>query len=136
MTSRLAGLWLGAAALAAALGGCGLNVASPDLFVLTRTGQGSTLTLLVNDGGTVKCNGAAARGLPDPQLLQARDLAASLDADVKSHLKPVAGPHSVYRFSVKLQDGTLTFPDTAAAAHKELSQAELFALQVAENTCK
>jgi hypothetical protein len=127
---------LGAGALAGALGACGLNVASPDLFVLTRTGQGSTLTLLVNDGGTVKCNGAAARALPDPQLLQARDLAASLDTDVKSHLNLAAGPRSVYRFSVKLQDGTLTFPDTAAAAHKEFAQAELFALQVSETTCK
>ena len=127
---------MGAAGLAAALAGCGLNVASPDLFVLTRTGQGSRLTLLVNDGGTVKCNGVAARTLPDPLLLQARDLAASLDSDVKSHLKLVARAKSVYRFSVKLPDGTLTFPDTAAASHKELSQAELFTLQMAENTCK
>jgi hypothetical protein len=136
VTSRLVGLWVGAAGLAAVLGGCGLNVVSPDLFMLTRTGQGATLTLLVNDGGTVKCNGAAPRSLPDPQLLQARDLAASLDTDVKSHLKLGPSPHSVYRFSVKLQDGTLTFPDTAGGAHKELSQVELFALQVAENTCK
>jgi hypothetical protein len=136
VTSRLLGPWVGGAALAAALAGCGLNVASADLFVLTRTGQGSSLTLLVNDGGTVRCNGAGAVTLPDPQLLQARDLATSLDTDVKSHLKLAPSPHSVYRFSVKLQDGTLTFPDTAATAHKELSQTELFALQVAETTCK
>jgi hypothetical protein len=136
VTSRRVSFWLGAAGLAAALGGCGLNVASPDLFVLTRTGQGSTLTLLVNDGGTVKCNGAAPRTLPDPQLLAARDLAAALDTDVRSHLKLVPAPHSVYRFSVKLQDGTLTFPDTAAASHKELARAELFALQIAQTTCR
>ena len=34
---------------AAVVAGCGLNVASPDLFVLNRTGQGKPLTLLVND---------------------------------------------------------------------------------------
>ncbi len=46
-----------------ALGGCGLNVQSPDLFLLTRTGQGTQLTLLVNDGGTISCNGAKAKNI-------------------------------------------------------------------------
>ena len=50
--------------LAGALAGCGLNVASPDLFVLTRTGQGGKLTLLVNDGGTVRCNGGKVSPCP------------------------------------------------------------------------
>ena len=126
----------GVAGLAAVVAGCGLNVASADLFVLTRTGQGSRLTLLVNDGGTVQCNGGRARTLSDPLLLQARDLATSLDTDVISHLHVGSRAGSVYEFSVKLPDGTLTFPDTAGKAHKELSRAELFTLQVAENTCK
>ncbi len=122
--------------VALVVAGCGLNVASPDLFVLTRTGEGATLTLLVNDGGTVRCNGGQAHSLPDPQLLAARDLAGALDNDVKQHRRFPARPGSVYRYSVKLQDGTLSFPDTAAAGHPELAQAEQFALQVAENTCK
>ena len=37
---------------------------SPDLFLLTRTGQGATLTLLVNDGGTIRCNGGKAAAWP------------------------------------------------------------------------
>lgn len=119
-----------------AVAGCGLNVASPDLFVLTRTGAGAKLTLLVNDGGTVRCNGGKTLTLPDPQLLAARDLASSLDADVKKHRRFAPSARSVYRYSVQLQDGTLTFPDTAADGRSELAQAEQFTLQVAENTCK
>ena len=37
-------LFLPAVLAALALAGCGLNVQSPDLFLLTRTGQGKPLT--------------------------------------------------------------------------------------------
>ena len=134
MTSRVLAL-AASAASAAVLAGCGLDVASPDLFVLTRTGEGSSLTMLVNDGGTVKCNGVT-HSLSDPQLLTARDLANSLDTDAKNHDSYAASSASVYRYQVKLPDGTLSFPDTAAGRHSELAQTEAFALQVAENTCK
>ena len=123
-------------ACVAVLAGCGLNVMSADLFVLTRTGEGGKLTLLVNDGGTVKCNGAPARRLPDPQLLSARDFAGTLDTDVKRHVHFAADPRSVYRYSVALADGTLTFDDTAASHRPELAQAEQFTLQVTQNTCR
>ncbi len=115
--------------------GCGINEQSPDLFLLTRTGQGSRLTVLVKDDGTVRCNGRAARPLSDAQLLQARDLASALDKDAKAglHIAPATG--SVYAYTVKLQDGTISFADTSGAAHKELAQAELFTVQVAENHC-
>jgi hypothetical protein len=123
----------GAAVLA--LAGCGLSLQSPDLFLLTRTGQGTKLTLLVNDSGTIRCNGAAAKELPDPLLLAARDLAKALAGDAKSRLVIRPGSRSVYSYSIKLQDGTISFPDTAASGHRELAQAELFALQASQRTC-
>ena len=60
---------------------------------MTRAGAGGQrLTLLVNDGGTISCDGGKPKSLPDPQLLQARDLATSLNADVKAKLRfPVMG---------------------------------------------
>ena len=130
--------WWLAAALALAGGlatGCGLGVQSPDLFLLTRTGQGRTLTLLVNDGGTIKCNGGGSKPLPDPLLLRARDLATSLDKDAKARLRVPATRVSVFSYSVKLQDGTITFPDTAASRRSELAQAELFTVQAAQQAC-
>jgi hypothetical protein len=124
---------LGALLLAGlALAGCGLDVASADLFVLHRRGPGGELTALVSDGGTIRCGTAAPKPLPDPMLLAARDLAAALDNDAKGNLQPRARPGSVYRYTFKLTDGTLAFADTAASTkHPELGRAELFVTQVA-----
>jgi hypothetical protein len=124
------------AAVAIAVAGCGLDVSSPDLFVLKRTGEGQTLTLLVNDDGTIHCNGGKAKQLTDQQLLVARDLATSLDNDAKAKLQIAAGsPGSVDFYTVTLPDGKITFPDTAGRSHHELAQAQLFALQAAQSPC-
>jgi hypothetical protein len=129
-------LFAGLGALLMALAGCGQNVRSPDLFLLTRTGQGKALTLLVNDGGTIRCNGGAPKQLSDQLLLQARDLASSLDKDAKAKLQIASTAlGSVNFYTVKLQDGKITFPDTAARSHQELAQAELFALQAEHGPC-
>jgi hypothetical protein len=125
------------ALLAAVVGlaGCGLNVQSPDLFQVTRIGQGQTLTLVVNDGGTIACDGGKPKSLPDRLLLQARDLATKLDGDAKAKLRFPAGARSVFSYTVKVQNGTFTFPDTAAGSRKELSQLELFVVQAAADPC-
>ena len=125
----------GLVAVLAGLGGCGLNVTSADLFLLTRTGQAGRLTLLANDGGTMRCNGAKAKALPDPLLIRARALASDLDKDAKAslHIRPPANSVAVY--TIKLQNGTISFPDTAAATHPELAEAEQFAVQAAQQVC-
>lgn len=123
------------AALVVSLAGCGLDIQSADLFLLTRTGQGRKLTLLVSDDGTVKCNGGAAKSLPGPLLLQARDLVNSLGSDAQAHLNIRSGPRSVFRYTIKLQAGTVSFTDTAGARHPSLAQAELLALQTARQAC-
>ena len=125
-----------AALVAFVVGGCGLDVQAPDLFQVTRPGGGGQrLTLLVNDGGTISCDGGKPKSLPDPQLLQARDLATSLNADVKAKLRFPVNTRSVFSYRVKVQNGTFTFPDTAASTRKELSQMELFVLQAAAHPC-
>jgi len=118
-----------------AVGGCGLNVNSADLFVLTRTGEGRTLTLLVNDGGTIRCNGGKARTLPDALLLRARDLAARLDKDAKARLALPRRADSVFIYKMRLQDGTISFPDTAASTDAELARAEQFVQDAAHGPC-
>jgi hypothetical protein len=122
--------------LAALVTGCGFEVEEPDLFVVTRTGaHGQKLSLLVNDGGTISCDGGKPRNLPDPLLLQARDLAMSLNTDVSSKLRFPGSARSVYSYTVKVQNGTMSFPDTAALSRKELSDLELFVVQAATNPC-
>ncbi len=121
--------------LAAALAGCGLDVQEPDLFLLKRVGQGRPLTILVNDSGTISCNGGKAKQLADPLLLQARDLATALNKDAQAKLKLSSSANSVFSYTIQLQDGTISFPDTAASRHHELAQAELFAAQAAQQSC-
>ena len=115
---------------------CGLNVQSPDLFTLSRTGQGKPLKLLVNDSGTIRCDGGKTKSLPDPLLLDARDIADDLnkDAEDKLHVAPPA-PGSVFSYKITLQQGTVSFSDTAARSHPELARAELFAVQAAQGPC-
>jgi len=38
----------------------------PDVFLLTRTGPGSKLTLLLNDSGTISCDGGKQSRSPMP----------------------------------------------------------------------
>jgi hypothetical protein len=123
-------------ATVAMLAGCGFDVQSADLFQVTRVGQGQKLTLLVNDSGTIACNGGKPKTLPDRLLLQARDLSTNLNDDAKAKLSyPRAPANSVFSYTVKVQNGTFTFPDTAARARKELSQLELFVVQAAADPC-
>jgi hypothetical protein len=130
---------LAALAVAApALAGCG--AASPDLFLLTRAGSapgaGAPLTLLVNDGGTVRCNGGAPRPLSDRQLLAARDVTSSIQKDAQKTLDLPAPPGALLRFHVRSQDGTVTFSDLDAARHPELAKVVAFTQDVAHSVCK
>jgi hypothetical protein len=130
MRLRAAAVFIAAAFL---LAGCGLDVESPDLFQVTRSGPGPKLTMLVNGSGTISCNGGTAKQLPDPLLLQARALSDTLNNDVKLHFARNA--HSVFSYTVKVPNGTFTFPDTAASARKELAQLELFVVQAGADPC-
>jgi hypothetical protein len=123
-----------ALAAALALAGCGLAVQSPDLFGLTRTGGGKRLVMVVNDGGTVRCNGRPPTPLPDRLLIVARSLTGQLDADARTKLDPPSPPRSFYRFQVSLQKGGFSFPDTSAVHRPELAKLEQFVLQ-AEPYC-
>jgi hypothetical protein len=123
-----------AAAVALLTAGC-FDVRSADLFLLTRTGQGSTLTLLVNDGGTIRCNGGKAKAVSNTTLIAARDLADNLAGDAQDNLTIPRAPGSVYYYRIRLEQGTVAFPDRASATRKVLAQAELFAAQAAQRDC-
>ena len=118
-----------------ALAGCGLNVQSVDLFLLTRTGQGTKLTLVVNDSGTIRCNGAKARQISSSRLITARDLSDNLAADAGHHLHLPFRPGTVYAFRIALQQGAISFTDRDLAGHPDLAQAVLFATQAAVQVC-
>ncbi len=123
-----------AAVVAVLAAGC-FDVQSADLFLLTRTGQGGKLTMLVSDGGTIRCNGGKAKPISNTLLITARDLADNLATDAQNKLTIPNVPGAVYYYRIRLQQGTISFPDRASATRKVLSQAELFAAQAAQKEC-
>lgn len=125
----------GVAAIALMATGCGLDVQGADLFLLTRTGQGTKLTLLVNDSGTVRCNGGKAKVISNARLIQARDLSDNLAKDAKAGLNLPAGSETVFSYRIRMQQGTVRFSDRDTAHHPELAQAELFAAQTSQSVC-
>jgi hypothetical protein len=107
------GVALAAAASALALAACGTP--SPDLFVVRRDGAvpGAKLTMLVSDT-SVRCNGAAAQPLTSEQTLEARDITTELLKVQSGKVAvPSAPPAQIFRFSVRTEDGTLRYGDTA-----------------------
>ncbi|HEX3689104.1 MAG TPA: hypothetical protein VHV28_05380 [Solirubrobacteraceae bacterium] len=133
MRRALAGAAL-SAALAVLLAGC-FDVQSADLFLLTRTGQGATLTLLINDGGTIRCDGGKAKPVSNSTLITARDLSDNLATDAQDKLTIPNAPGSVYYYRIRLEQGTISFPDKASATRNVLAQAELFAAKAAQQDC-
>lgn len=124
---------LSAVAVVLTLVGCGEDIKGADLFLLTRRGHGPELSLLVNDSGTISCNGGRAKPLPDPLLLKARDLAPQLAA--VAGLRLLTPPNSVFHYYVELPYGSVSFPDTAAAHHPLLAQVLQFQLQASQQAC-
>jgi hypothetical protein len=123
------------AAVSVLAGGCGLNVELADLFLLTRTGQGSKLTMLVNSGGQITCNGGKQKMLSSALVIQARNLADGLGDDAQQHLNLPPTPGTVFTYKLKLQQGTIRFSDRDTLHHPLLAQVELFTAQAAQQAC-
>jgi hypothetical protein len=117
------------------LAGCGLDVQSPDIFLITRVGQGSKLTLLVNNGGFARCNGGKSKAISSGQLISARDLSDNLQSDASNGLTIDPTAHTVYTYTIRMQPGTIRFPDVAAGGHRYLAQAEFYFVRAMQGIC-
>ena len=124
-----------AVALAAlALAACGQE--APDLFQVVRNGQGRNahLSMVVNDDGTVTCNGRSHE-LPAKSLLTARALTRDMGDSAKLALDLPAQPGSVLNYRVRLQAGTIQFADTSKRLPLPLIRLEQFTKDVSEGVC-
>jgi len=124
------------AVAAGAAAGCG-GARPPDLFVLQRTGggAGARVALVVNDGGTVRCNGGSPRLLPSELLLEARDLARAIAPDFKRNLHLAPGPMTVFSYALRGPDGTIAFSDGSPSVPPELDRVAFFARRVSRGVC-
>jgi hypothetical protein len=124
-----------ALALAAlALAGCG--TASPDLFEVNRSGEdrNANLTLVVNDGGHVTCNGEEHQ-LDADRLLTARELSRELAEPAELGLELPRGPGSNLSYRVRLEAGSVSFSDTSPGNPQAFLRVAAFTKDVAERVC-
>jgi hypothetical protein len=123
-----------AAVALVALTGCG--TASPDLFEVTRSGadRNANLTMVVNDGGKVTCNGTE-HALDADRLLRARELSRALAEPAQVGLELPPGPRSNLSYRVRLEAGTVGFSDTSRDNPQAFDEVAAFTKDVAERVC-
>lgn len=133
---------LGAALLVAALlAGCGGP--SPDLFVVERTGSvpGARLTLVVDDGGFVRCNGGERLPISSEQLITAREVERALSGEEEQpgpaarNLRLAPRPGSVLRYDVRTEAGSVTFADTSTGQPPDLFRLARLTRTLAKEVC-
>jgi hypothetical protein len=127
---RVAGL----AALTVALAGCGTP--PPDLFVVERSGgdRNADLELLVNDGGSVRCDGRE-HPLDADRLLTARQLERDLEPQAELGIELPPGRGSVLSYRVRMEGGTIAFSDRSRDVPDTFLRLAAFTKDVAERVC-
>jgi hypothetical protein len=122
-------------ALAALLvAGCG--TASPDLFEVRRSGEdrAANLTMVVNDGGRVTCNGHEHE-LDADRLLRARELSRELAEPAELGIELPPGPRANLSYRVRMEAGTVAFSDTSRGNPPAFNRLAAFTKDVAERVC-
>ena len=114
--------------------GCG--TASPDLFEVRRTGEdtNANVTMVVNDGGHVTCNGQE-HPLDADRLLQARELTRELTKPAELGLELPPGPGAVLSYRVRMEAGTVSFSDTSPGNSRAFLRVAAFTKDVTERVC-
>jgi hypothetical protein len=125
---------LAAAAAALVLAGCGTP--PPDLFEVKRTGadRNANVTVVVNDGGSVTCNGTSHE-LDAKDLLRARQLVRDLQPQAQLHLSLPPGPRSQLSYTARMEAGTVSFSDTSRDNPKSFLRLAAFTKDVTEDIC-
>lgn len=138
------------AATVAALGACGTP--SPDLFLVQRTGTvpGARLSLRLQDGGEVTCNGKSAGTMSSAQLITAREVLRELEGGavdrqnnttssngpLDRHLALPPGPGSILRYGLRAEEGTVAFSDTSRGQPRVFFKVAALVRSIAKGVCK
>jgi hypothetical protein len=119
---------------AAPLAGCG--AASPDLFEVVRSGADANadVTVVVNDGGNVTCDGRR-HPLGADRLLKAREIARDLAEPAQLGLELPPGPGTQLAYRVRLEAGRVSFSDTSSGQPRVFRLVTGFTKDVTEDVC-
>ena len=127
---------LAAVVLALALAAAGCGSPPPDLFEVKRSGEdvNANVDVVVNDGGSVTCNGKEHR-LDADLLLRARQVLRDLEPQAELHLELPPGPRSQLRYTARMEAGTVSFADTSRNNPKSFLALAAFTKDVTEDVC-
>jgi hypothetical protein len=116
------------------LAGCGTS--SPDLFEVKRSGRdrNANVTVVVNDGGTVSCNGKS-HPLDSERLLAARQVLRDLEPQAELQLELPPGRNSELSYRARMEAGTVAFSDTSRGNPRSFLALAAFTSDVTERVC-
>jgi hypothetical protein len=120
--------------LAAWLIGCGSR--PPDLMVVDRSGAdpNANVEVLVNDGGSVECNGTE-HALDADRLLTARRLVHDLEKQAELSIELPRGPGTQLSYRVRMEAGTIAFSDRSEGIPPTFQRLAAFTKDVIEDVC-
>jgi hypothetical protein len=121
--------------LAVTLAGCGSE--SADLFAVERTGSipGAQLEMVVNDGGTVSCNGGSGVEITSQELLDAREVQSDLEEAARDRLDLPPQRGSILRYRVETPEGVVHFADNSSGRSEVLSRLAFLVRRLAQERC-
>jgi hypothetical protein len=130
-----AGVVAALAAASATAAGCGGQ--SADLFAVQRTGTvpGAKLTLVVNDGGAVRCGQASSARLTSGLLLEARQMQRDLAVPAQRRVSLPPGPNAVLTYVVDTPDGTVRFSDSSPRIGPVFQRLAFLVRRLAQGPC-
>lgn len=130
------GLGVAALALAAvALTGCGGDYS--DLVGVRRSGSlpDARLELVVNGGGTARCNGGEPQQIAPRLLLDARDIVRELTPELEAGRVYARPPNALLRYDVETAQGELSFSDTDGTRDPGIARMVAFVRRAAQDVC-
>jgi len=117
------------------LAGCG--AASPDLFEVRRSGEdrNANVTLVVSDGGSVRCNDGEPLAIDAEQLLEARSLARDIERQAALAIELPEGEDPTLSYRVRMEAGEVAFTDRSPGRPQTFNRVVAFTADVVENVC-
>jgi hypothetical protein len=132
-------LSLTAAALVctAAVAAAGCGGAPSDLLAVQRSGSlpDAEVSFVVNDGGTIRCDGSEEQPLPSKLLLETRDIVDALRPEFEEGTSYPRSPSALLRFEAETADGEMAFSDVDGRRGEDVGRLILLVRRTAQQMC-
>jgi hypothetical protein len=123
------------AALALLLAGCGGSYS--DLIAVRRTGSlpDARFQFVINDGGTISCQGGREMALRSKLLLESRNIVTALQPQFHDNRTYPPAADALLRFRAETADGDLAFSDVDGARDRDVARLVLLVRRIAQQVC-